>query len=108
MSVYSAIMAFNPVDRAIILDACQAYSDHELDKMYAQELDDIYEPISVCGFEGYQPSRALAALDPVAYRCGFADWISGNDAFVEVDGETYLVETIESELEQFELERGDK
>jgi hypothetical protein len=46
--------------------------EHELETRYDDMLDGIYgEPM------GYPASRILAEVDPIAYRCGFSDWVSG-------------------------------
>lgn len=50
------------------------FSDYQLDKMYCNFLDDVYETVEICEHY-YSPSRALAAVDPVAYRVGFSDWL---------------------------------
>lgn len=42
---------------------------------YDEMLDECCEPVSVLGMT-YPVSQVLAEVDPVAYRCGFADWIS--------------------------------
>jgi hypothetical protein len=37
---------------------------------YGDALDEVYgEPM------GYAASRVLKAVDPIAYRCGFHDWL---------------------------------
>ena len=49
-------------------------SDYDLHERYDEMLDECYEPVTVTGME-YQTSRALRELDPIAYRCGFNDWL---------------------------------
>lgn len=45
---------------------------------FAQEYDDFLDEtygniqIGCCTFS---PSRVLSELDPIAYRCGFSDWL---------------------------------
>ena len=46
----------------------------ELHERYDEVLDEVYEPVTVTGMQ-YQTSRALRELDPIAYRCGFNDWL---------------------------------
>lgn len=48
---------------------------HEIDDMYHDMLDECYEPVNICGYE-YPAGKALEAVDPVAYRCGRADYES--------------------------------
>lgn len=52
--------------------------------MYRDLLDE-GDLITICGYE-YEPSRALEAVDPIAYRCGLADYINA----LQSDG--YVVE----------------
>ena len=65
-------------------------SDHELETRYKDMLDECYETIKVCGYE-YQPSRVLEEVDPVAFRCGFADWLNSmiGEGIDEIDGKYY-------------------
>ena len=49
-------------------------SDRELHELYDQMLDDCYEPVKIAGCE-YGVSTALKNVDPIAYRCGFNDWL---------------------------------
>jgi hypothetical protein len=37
-------------------------------------LNECHEPAMIAGME-YQASRALREVDPIAYRCGFNDWV---------------------------------
>lgn len=55
---------------------------------YMELLNDVYEPVSICGME-YDAGRALEAIDPVAFRCGLSDYES------EIQSE--LEDAIESE-----------
>jgi hypothetical protein len=61
------------------------------DEVYREMLDECYGMISVCDYE-YYPSTALESLDPIAYRCGLADYISGqagDDIWCKIDGTYY-------------------
>lgn len=40
---------------------------------YQAMLDDTQPDVNVCGME-YPAGRALRELDPIAFRCGYADW----------------------------------
>jgi hypothetical protein len=51
------------------------YSARDLEKRYAEFLDDCYGTVKIAGYE-YETSIALAEIDPVAFRCGFADWLA--------------------------------
>lgn len=42
---------------------------------YDDFIDEVYgETVTIAGYE-YSTSRALKGLDPIAYRCGYADWL---------------------------------
>ncbi len=43
-------------------------------EVYDEMLNDCHEDSDICGHQ-YSPSRALLAVDPVAYRCGFNDYM---------------------------------
>lgn len=49
--------------------------DHELEKQFCEFLDEVYEPVNICGYE-YSQGESLAAVDPIAFRCALADWSS--------------------------------
>lgn len=65
-------------------------SDYDLDRRYKELLDDCWPPAKIANYE-YQTSKALEEIDPVAYRCGFADFISFEleENLVEIDGKFY-------------------
>lgn len=46
--------------------------------LYDELLDELHSPIIVGGIE-FEPSRVLKELDPIAYRCGFNDWLDSCD-----------------------------
>ena len=47
----------------------ERYTEADYDDM----LNESYGEVSICGLK-YQASYALREVDPVAYRCGFADF----------------------------------
>ena len=59
--------------------------------------------VTVCGMEFY-PSRILEELDPVAYRCGYNDWVDSdqNDLEDALENEDY------SEIEWIEEPEDDE
>lgn len=64
----------------------EGLSDDDLHERYDEMLDDCYGYVNVCEYQ-YNTSRALRELDPIAYRCGFLDWLDGEiieGAIVEV------------------------
>ena len=61
----------------------------DVNSMYDEMLDECYDMSEVGGpFSHMLASRILQECDPVAYRCGFTDWLDG-ERFYEVDGEYY-------------------
>lgn len=52
----------------------QGITDYELHERYDDMLDECYGTASVAGME-FNTAHALWALDPIAYRRGFHDWI---------------------------------
>jgi len=54
-------------------------------EMYEEMLDDCEGPVELCGMT-YSASNVLREIDPVAYRCGFNDYVDSltdDDIFVE-------------------------
>ena len=52
-------------------------------------LDEVFGDATIAGMT-YRPSRALLALDPIAYRCGFNDWADSEGIDVDnLEGSLY-------------------
>lgn len=49
-------------------------SEYDALNMFDESLDECWPMVKVCDME-FTPSRALKELDPIAYRCGFNDWL---------------------------------
>ena len=64
--------------------------EHRLEEQYDEMLDECYPECKVAGYE-YPTSKVLAMIDPVAYQCGFADWLSNEleDRIIEIDGKYF-------------------
>jgi hypothetical protein len=65
--------------------------EYELEEQYCEMLDDVYGETNIAGYQ-YSTSRALAEVDPVAFRCGFADYIDSlitDGDMVEACGKYY-------------------
>lgn len=45
-----------------------------LEAEYRDMLDEVYETVNICGYT-YDAGYALKQLDPIAYRCGYVDWL---------------------------------
>ena len=60
-------------------------SERQAAEMYDEMLDDCEGPVELCGMT-YSASQVLRVVDPVAYRCGFNDYVDSlteDDVFVE-------------------------
>ena len=62
-------------------------TEGELEDEFTDQLDDCWEPVSVCGYE-YAAGRTLREMDPIAFRESFLDWIDAQQR----DGELRSVE----------------
>ena len=63
----------------------QVISERMAEEMYDEMLDDCEGPVELCGMT-YSASHVLREVDPVAYRCGFNDYVDSlthDDIFVE-------------------------
>lgn len=72
--------------------------EDKYDENYDEGLDEIYGEIMI-GNISFLPSRILKELDPIAYRCGFSDYIDSLD--IE-DDEEY--QELQTELEEVKEE----
>ena len=64
----------------------------DVDSMYDDMLDECYDFAKIGGpFSHMLASKVLSECDPVAYRCGFTDWLDG-ERFYEV-GDSYYYGT---------------
>lgn len=90
-------MTRSPRLDALKMKGVNPYFDSELESFYCEMLDEVYGMTKIGPYE-YETSRALAAIDPTAFRCGFADWLSSEceERFIEIDGEYFDRETVEN------------
>jgi hypothetical protein len=58
------------------------YSEDELKTLYDTMLDEWY-PSCKIGSSEFYPSQILKELDPIAYNCGLADFISNENLEIE-------------------------
>lgn len=77
---------------------------------YDEWLDECYGDVDICGYK-YSASRALEEVDPVAYRCGFSDYldsldIEDSDEWKELEEQIgdlrSQIEQLANELEELE------
>lgn len=73
-------------------------------KEYDEMLDDCYDLVKVAGYE-YETSRVLKEVDPIAYRCGFLDWVNSlEDEWVQYGDYYYDAEQLEAAFAALEAE----
>lgn len=74
-----------------INEGLNTFDDEELDRQYANWLDEVNGDVVICGMS-YYASTALEKLDPIAYRCGYTDWLdSVRDTYTELDNGDYCL-----------------
>jgi len=67
-------------------DTLETLSEYEAKANYDALLDESYPAVSL-GFSEFYPSDILKNCDPIAYRCGFADYVDSlAEEGVEVEG----------------------
>lgn len=50
------------------------YTEELLHAGFDEYLDEIYPEVEILGVT-FSPSQIMAEVDPIAYRCGFNDWV---------------------------------
>ena len=78
--------------------------EYEHEQAYKESLDE-EGTVTVCGIE-FEPSTILEELDPTAYRCGLADYLSNINIEDDSEGKILLeeVEDCETRIEELEEE----
>lgn len=71
-------------------DVCEYVENLDFYGFYDDALDDTYETAQICGYE-YSPAEALKAVDPIAYRCGYNDWLDSK-IYNDYDGLSYQLD----------------
>jgi hypothetical protein len=108
-TIYNDIMTIPADKRKQLLGSLDEVSDGDLDQRYRDMLNECYPVVSICGYE-YDPAEALAQIDPVAYRCGFADYVGDDDGSgtIEIDGTNYEARDLENMFEGYEASLEDE
>jgi hypothetical protein len=102
MTLYIRLEALSPEVRARVLSTVDTVSSRDVEDSYLSMLNDCYDTVSICGHE-YSAGDALAAVDPVAFRCGFADFVgSDEDSVVEYSGTYYESRSLEAALDDYD------
>lgn len=60
-------------------------TDEQAHEMYCEYLDEVYGIIIVGACEWWA-SHILEEMDPIGFRCGFADYVDGISEDYEVEG----------------------
>lgn len=84
-------------------------SESKLEAAYDNFLDEVFPSCKIANSE-YNTSRALAEIDPTAYRCGFADWLDGEleNIYYVINGEYYAQEDVDDLIDIYEAENEEK
>lgn len=77
----SGIEAMNALDDEED-DAPETISEHDALIRYEEMLDEVYGNVTIGGYE-YTTYHALRVIDPIAFRCGFNDWLDAEGIEVE-------------------------
>ena len=101
MDLYNEIMALEPSQRELVLADVDTLTDSELEEAYDAMLDDCFDSPGICG-HFYTASHALRLVDPVAYRCGFADFAGDSEIYIEIMGNTYYAADVSAALEAYQ------
>lgn len=86
-------------DSVIWVTDLEELGDEQLEEMFDNILDDCYPKCKILSYE-YNTSRALKTIDPITYRCEFANWLDGelrDDRLFEQDGKYYGEDPTEPE-----------
>ncbi len=98
MDTYNRIMALSDNDRDVLLSDLDSKDIDTLEQEYADMLDEVYEKVNIAG-HWYDTSTALISIDPVAYRCGFSDWLGTSDQYTEIGYDYYLTTELDNALD---------
>lgn len=66
------------------------YYDYQIEEAYDSLLDDCHDEVKIAGYT-YSTSEALKAVDPIAYRCGLADFSSMD--YIEIPRANFYLST---------------
>jgi hypothetical protein len=60
----------------------KSISESEAYQMYEDMIDECNDEVNISGLT-YNPSYVLKNVDPIAYRCGFVDFLDAMDFILE-------------------------
>jgi len=73
------------MDTIYFSNGIERLPEYELENRYRDFLNDYYKPFRTEN-TFYSPSLVLERTDPIAFRCGFSDWLDAGDWY-EADDE---------------------
>lgn len=65
------------------------YTYEELENLFEQELNELYEDVNVCGY-GYESGALLRSIDPIAFREGLLEYLDAR-GFEQDDSGMYSI-----------------
>ena len=68
----------------------------DVEERFASSIDDVYEHELFFQNMHLTPSRVLKECDPIAYSQGINDYADTDEDLIEIDGEYYTREDVES------------
>jgi len=66
-------------------------SESDMETAHDDMLSEVFGEVEICGYK-YDAARALREVDPIAYRCGYADYVSAYYAEVDPDDFPEVIE----------------
>ncbi len=80
----------------LIKEHCGPIDEEEA---YEELLNECYEPVKV-GYCQWEAGYVMRQLDPVAFRCGIADYFADTGQFAEIDSQYYNISDIENMIDE--------
>ena len=85
----------------LIKEHCKPVDAEEL---YEDLLNETCDVVRIGSLE-YSPGTVLKEMDPIAFRCGVADFLAGDERYIECDGDYYQVDDIEAMAEELKADQ---
>ena len=73
----------------------------DAEEAYEELLNECHEPVKV-GCCQWEAGYVMKELDPIAFRCGVADYFADDEQFMEVDGQYYNICDIENMIDELD------
>ena len=93
-----------------IREELESLTDYEIEEEYENMLNEVYEPVSICGYD-YEQGTVLRRLDPVAFGCGVSEYLAEEFEEIvmkyqdDIEGTWYESEYYrKSEIEELEFD----